>query len=249
MKILLITVAGSSTRFSRSIGKEVLKCIYYEKEFKDCLLYRMIYRDLSFDKYIIVGGYKFTELQSAINMQFKELKDKIVLVENDKFVEYGSGYSLYLGLKVAVGYKPSSVVFAEGDLWVDEKSFLQVVNSKLDVVTFNRASIDAQKSVVFYFDKNEKVHYLYDLSHNALEIKEPFLSIYNSGQIWKFNDCNRLCTVFSSLSGSDWQGTNLVFVQKYFGEANKCEYDLLELRYWLNCNTVNDFKKIDEVIE
>ena len=162
MKALIITVAGSSTRFSRSIGKECLKCIYYEEDFTQSLLYKTVYRDLSFDKYVIVGGYKFDELKRAVDLYLQSVKDKIVLINNEKYAEYGSGYSLYLGLQYVVDGEFDEVVFAEGDLWVDGESFAAVLNSPQDVITFNRDTIDALKSVVFYFDKDNYVHYLYD---------------------------------------------------------------------------------------
>ena len=247
MKVLIITVAGSSTRFSRSIGKDCLKCIYYENKFEDTLLYKTVYRDLSFDKYVIVGGYKFDELERAVNTYFKPIKDKITLVNNEKFSEYGSGYSLYLGLKEIIGEEADEIVFAEGDLWVDDESFSNVVNSTKDVVTFSRDTIDARKSVVFYFDRNGYIHYLYDTAHDCLEIKEPFISVYNSGQIWKFKDMQHLKDSFYGLQAKDWQGTNLVFIQKYFGSMHIDEFQLTELKKWLNCNTVADFRKIGEV--
>lgn len=232
MKALIITVAGSSTRFSRSIGKECLKCIYYEEDFTQSLLYKTVYRDLSFDKYVIVGGYKFDELKRAVDLYLQSVKDKIVLINNEKYAEYGSGYSLYLGLQYVVDGEFDEVVFAEGDLWVDGESFAAVLNSPQDVITFNRDTIDALKSVVFYFDKDNYVHYLYDTAHNSLEIKEPFLSVYNSGQIWKFKHIQRVKDAFYSLGGDKWQGTNLVFIQKYFGEIKNGGFELVEMKKW-----------------
>ncbi len=247
MKALIITVAGSSTRFSRSIGKECLKCIYYEEDFTQSLLYKTVYRDLSFDKYVIVGGYKFDELKRAVDLYLQSVKDKIVLINNEKYAEYGSGYSLYLGLQYVVDGEFDEVVFAEGDLWVDGESFAAVLNSPQDVITFNRDTIDALKSVVFYFDKDNYIHYLYDTAHNSLEIKEPFLFVYNSGQIWKFKHIQRVKDAFYSLGGDKWQGTNLVFIQKYFGEIKNGGFELVEMKKWFNCNTVSDFRKIGDI--
>ena len=52
MKILVITVAGSSTRFSKSIGKDCLKCIYTESDVKDTLLHRLLSINKGYDKFI-----------------------------------------------------------------------------------------------------------------------------------------------------------------------------------------------------
>lgn len=246
MKILLITVAGTSSRFGKSIGRECLKCIYFKNSYKDTLLYKTIFRDETFDKYVIVGGYKFDELKAYADKYLSAVKDKIVLLENERYADYGSGYSLFVGLDYAVKCGFDQLVFAEGDLWVDRQSFKEVSFSAKDVITFNRETIDAQKSVVFYYDTENRVHYIYDTAHNCLEIKQPFMSIYNSGQIWKFTDFNAVKTIINRMSVEDWYGTNLVFIQNYFGGRDKDEYLLAEFKEWYNCNTVEDYNKIAE---
>ena len=60
MKVLIITVAGMSTRFSQSVGAPCLKCLYHEGRAKDSLLYRMLHQDGKFDRYVIVGGVRGT---------------------------------------------------------------------------------------------------------------------------------------------------------------------------------------------
>lgn len=248
MKILIITVAGESTRFGKSIGKDCLKCLYFKNSYKESLLYKTIFRDESFDKYVIVGGYRFNDLLSFADKYLSAVKDKLVILENKRYHDYGSGYSLYFGVKYAVESGFDNLVFAEGDLWVDKESFLNVSGAASDFITFNRESIDAQKSVVFYYDTDNTVHYLYDTSHNNLEIKEPFVSVYNSGQIWGFADYNAVKRVFDGMPIDGWYGTNLVFIQNYFGNRNKNSYMLAELKEWYNCNTVADYNKIAEKI-
>ena len=80
MKILILTVAGMSSRFSRSIGRECLKCIYYENDIKESLLYKMVFDNNAFDKYIIVGGFHYEELSKIINTEFADYSDKIELL-------------------------------------------------------------------------------------------------------------------------------------------------------------------------
>lgn len=41
MRILLVTVAGLSSRFSQSVGYPCLKCLYHEGESTRTLLYRL----------------------------------------------------------------------------------------------------------------------------------------------------------------------------------------------------------------
>ncbi len=244
MKILLITVAGLSSRFSESLGSSCIKCLYHKKDFRESLLYRMLHHSVAFDKYIIVGGYKFEELSEAVESWFPEFLDRIILVENEKFSDYGSGYSLYLGLRAAQSIPYEELIFAEGDLFVDDESFCRVYASQKSVITCNHEAIWADKAVVFYYDRAGGIHYLYDTNHNALEIREPFTGIFNSGQIWKFHDKNLLERAMNRLSESDWQGTNLRLVQEYFKELQTEEYETISFVEWINCNTVFDFERI-----
>lgn len=244
MKILIITVAGMSTRFSRSVGKEVIKCLYHEDNFSGSLLYRMLHLNAEFDKYIIVGGYRYDELEAAVKENFPELSDRIIMTENKAFEEYGSGYSLYCGIMEAVKYSPDEIVFAEGDLFVDEASFIKVVSSDKSVLTYNSDPITAAKAVAMYIDAEGAVRYIYDTGHSALEIKEPFLAVYNSGQIWKFSSLRILRETLSSMSAEDWTGTNLVMIENYFRRLSANEYEMIGFDRWINCNTVQDFRKI-----
>lgn len=245
MKILIITVAGSSTRFSKSIGKEVLKCLFYINDKGEALLYRMIHQHAAFDKYIIVGGYKFEELQKSVNDWFPKLKEKIVVVNNPYYADFGSGYSLYCGLQEAIKYDFDSIVFAEGDLFVDEDSYVRVVEAEKSVITCNHDPILANKAVAYYFDLNNVVHYIYDTAHSALEIHEPFLAIYNSGQIWKFANSLLVKKVYQEMATDEWEGTNLIFVENYFKQIPIVEREIISFKNWINCNTVEDFKKIE----
>lgn len=244
MKALLVTVAGMSTRFSKSIGKECLKCIYSDESIENSLLYRMLQQPVEFDRYIIVGGYKFDELKAAIDMHFTAWKDRIVLVENEHFHDYGSGYSLFCGLQKAVEIGCDQVVFAEGDLFLDEASFVLAANSDKNVITCNKEAIYANKAVAFYFDTKDRIHYIYDTGHSALVINEPFKSIFNSGQVWKFSDKDLMRSTLEELSETEWQGTNLVFVERYFGKLNPNDMEVIFFERWINCNTVADYKKI-----
>lgn len=245
MKILLITVAGLSSRFSQSLGRQSLKCIYFETDIRESLLYRMLNQPVTFDKYIIVGGFMFDELAAALKgTAFDEFRDKIILVENEQYAVYGSGYSLYRGLEAAAAIPFDELVFAEGDLYVDGESFASVCAAGKNVLTRNNEPILASSSVAFYYDLQYGIHYIYDTSHSALVVKEPFQGIFNSGQIWKFAQPERLTAVMEQMSAADWQGTNLELVQRYFGGLSKDCYEMVALKKWINCNTVADYNKI-----
>ena len=244
MKIMIITVAGVASRFSESIGRPCLKCLYYENDIKESLLYHMLCQNSEVDKYVIVGGFKFEELEEAINQYFGEFNNKIIFVKNEKYTEYGSGYSLYLGLEAIKSLDYEELVFAEGDLWVDDDSFKRIWKAHGNVITCNSGAILASKSVAFYYDFQYHIHYIFDTDHSLLEIKEPFRGIFNSGQIWKFSQRERVLDSISRLTQEEWSQTNLNFVQQYFGDLNQEEYEIIDLRKWVNCNTVDDFRQI-----
>lgn len=123
MNALLIAAAGASSRFRESLGRPCLKCLYYEKSYKESLLYRMLDHQVKFDYYIIVGGFQYKELEHFVEQYLKEIRDRIILLENKEFARYGSGYSLFIGLKKAMELECDEVLFAEGDLFVDRAGF------------------------------------------------------------------------------------------------------------------------------
>lgn len=246
MRVLIITVAGMSERFSKSLGKKCLKCIYYPNNMKESLLYRMIRQADGIDKYIIVGGFMYDQLEIAIGQNFADCIDKIILVKNEKFQEYGSGYSLYIGLQKALELDFDEIIFAEGDLFVDTNSFQKVIASARDVITCNQDAILADKAVAFYYDERHEIHYIYDTDHHAFQIQGPFFGIFNSGQIWKFVQPDRVKDIYAGIK-EEWKGTNLVFIQRYFQGLGQEEYSMIQFEKWINCNTLADFQQIAKI--
>jgi len=246
MKVLIVTVAGISSRFSQSIGEPTIKCLFHKNSIEECLLYTLLEQSKDFDKYIIVGGYRYGELKSVLENEFTRFLEKIILVENEHYEDFGSGYSLFVGLMKAIEIKADDIVFAEGDLFLDKSDYSSVCKSKKSVITVNNEHILANKAVALYQDEAEKVHYIYDTGHKSLIINEPFIAIYNSGQVWKFSDEIVVKEVFSQMNDEDWQGTNLVFVEKYFQCVEKGDIEYIAFSKWINCNTVDDFNKIGE---
>lgn len=242
MKVLVVTVAGMSSRFSRSVGRECLKCIYYENRVEESLLYRILHKR-EFDKYIVVGGFLYAQLQAFVEEYCRELLPNIQLVYNEHYENYGSGYSLYLGLEALRDVPYDEVVFAEGDLALDTESFCAIADAGVDVLTYNSEPIWADKAVVYYFDSGYRIHYLYDVNHQNLQIPEPFVGVFNSGQVWKFTQPSKLKEVLSHLNEEEKKGTNLVIIQRYFDGVKKGEYQVLGFKEWVNCNTIEDFKR------
>ena len=188
----------------------------------------------------------YEQLQQIIESDFPELGDKIVLVQNENYMKYGSGFSFYCGLKAAMETNFDEIIFAEGDLFVDSNTFVKLCHMPKNVVTCNQEPIVAKRAVAFYFDKQNQIHYIYDTNHSRFVIDEPFLAIYNSGQIWKFVDSVLLRNTFSSMSREEWQGTNLVLIEKYFQQLKKEDFEIIQFEKWINCNTIEDFKRIEK---
>lgn len=239
MKTLIVTVAGTATRFNRDTDKETLKCIFYQESPNYSILNLLIDKSVEIDKIIIVGGYLYDELLKFVEQNLSEHKNKIQVVYNEYYNTYGSGYSLIMGINAVDD--ADEIVFAEGDLYFDIESYSKVIHSNKDVITVNREFISSEKSVVLYVNDRDEVKYLYDVNHKFLEIPEPITSIYNSGQVWKFRSVDKLRNVVNSLTENQTKGTNLEIIQNYFNDIPFSMIDLISFNEWCNCNTVDDY--------
>ena len=243
MKSLIITVAGLSSRFNRDTKEDVLKCLYYEDVPSNSLLSFQVHATYDLvDEIIVVGGYKYEDLERFIRTEMKDVNPKMKLVYNDHYSDYGSGYSLLKGIEV-VSEQAGDIIFIEGDLFFDTKSVEQIFISKKDVISVNDEPILSNKSVALYFDSQNYPHYIYDTSHSCLEIHEPFTAIYNSGQMWKFMNPSRVREICRSLAPEQERGTNLEIIQAYFGAYKNSQLDIIRVNLWFNCNTVADYRE------
>lgn len=195
-----------------------------------------------------MGGFLFDKLQQFVEQHLTSYLSRIHLIYNPEYKTYGSGYSLLLGIQAACK-EASEIVFVEGDLYYDHVDFAKVTASTKDVLTINREPIKANKAVALYETLDGKVRYLYDTAHKHLQINEPFLSIYNSAQIWKFRNVPKLRSVLEKLSPVQLRGTNLEIIQSYFGNLSQPDYDIVTFDTWHNCNTVEDYKKVYSIIK
>ena len=114
MRSLIITVAGTANRFNRDTREKVLKCLYYEDTPDNALLSIQIHKAFALvDEIIVVGGYKYDDLEHFINKNLTDVKSRIKLVFNVHFSDYGSGFSLLKGIE-KVSEKADEIVFIEG---------------------------------------------------------------------------------------------------------------------------------------
>lgn len=243
MKTLIITVAGTATRFNRDTETPTLKCLYEIGGPRNTLLYKILDKARDFDEFVIVGGYLFDKLKHFVDTDLDEFRERIKLVYNPEYSTFGSGYSLILGIQ-NVNPQAGEVVFVEGDLYYDEADFLKIKSAERNVFTVNHELITAKKAVVVYENDRHYLRYLYDTSHSYLTIPEPFLAVYNSGQVWKFLDIKKLARILDSLSPAQIKGTNLEIIQAYFGDLAQEEYEMVVFDTWHNCNTVKDYETV-----
>ena len=138
----------------------------------------------------------------------------------------------------------NEILFVEGDLDIDSESFLNVVNSNCNVLTFNHKPIYSNKAVVLYQNENEDYHYLFNSNHGMLTLDEPFKAIYNSGQVWKFQDIGLLKKANDNFKENLIEDTNLGIIQKYFDLIDNNLIEVIGFRHWVNCNTRKDYEFI-----
>lgn len=238
MKYLLVTVAGIAGRFNEGYAEKYLKCIYYVGKPQNTLLYRILDQNRDYDRIVIVGGYLYKELKEYVQNYLADLKDKIVLLNNVHYKEYGSAYSLKLGLEACLQKADvEEIFFTEGDLYVGTEDYQRLKEVRQDIFTFNHERILAEKAVVVYRTK-EGWHYAFDTNHQGIVMPGTILEIYNSAQMWKFCNIRDLKAIYENMPEEEWRGTNLTLIQTYFRKKNVCP---VEINEWVNCNTRADY--------
>lgn len=244
MKIAIVAVAGVSSRFNQGENEVVLKGIYTTTDDKKTLLYSILRKCTGFDKVVLVGGYQYESLKTYIELHREEFPFPIELVYNEHYSDLGTGYTLRVGLDECLREEAcSEITLIEGDLFFDEASFEQVKEAQKSIATYNHKVIYSNKAVIAYVDLQERLKYVFSTSHGAVQIPEEFLAIYNSGQIWKFADMDITRKLVKEFPDEGWEGTNLKFVESYFGEVSADERKMLPLEVWENCNTRSDYQK------
>lgn len=245
MRALVVTVAGTSSRFSESTGEPTLKCIYHEGDPSRTLIGRILRQaGRAFDRIVVVGGFMFDELEEHLaSLLSAALVEKVQLVRNDHFADRGSGWSLFEGLKALQGEPLEAVVFVEGDLSMADESMAALCSRSGDAITCTDSPVEARSSVALYEDAEGHPRYAYDTAHGLLKVGEPFRWIRSSGQAWRFGDPERLFAVMGELPESAHAGTNLELVGAYFSPLQMSDVELICLQGWLNCNTVQDYRR------
>lgn len=246
MNTAIITIAGLSRRFNEGVAESdrVLKALHTEGGAEDTLLFHLLRKCAFADRIVLVGGYRFDELQDWTERLRGEFP-QAVLVKNDRYADLGSGYSLFLGIREALRGGADEILFAEGDLDVDDASFARAAASRLSVLTYNTSDpIYANKAVVLYADAAGRYKYLYNSAHGLLSIPEPFSCVLNSGQVWKFTEMDMLQDACEEFYRTEREATNLAIIQRYVSRIPAEKIELIHLKRWTNCNTREDYRRI-----
>ena len=247
-KTAIITLAGMSSRFSKSVGYECHKSLYRSNPDGECLLdwQLALIAKYGFDQIVLVGGYKYDELALYVRNRYEGWP--ITLVRNDHYSDLGSGYSLCLGVE-AVSAETSAVLFMEGDLLFDEPTFKELASKSDNAITTTKTIVDARTSVAFYVSDSGRLRYVYDTKHETLTIPEAFLCIGNSGQVWQFFDARKLKSIVNGLSAEQKSGTNLVPIVEYFKDVDAKKVRICQFDAWFNCNTIADYRNMEKFVE
>ncbi len=250
MNTVIITNAGISSRFNRGMAPEqvCLKAIYHDGEPKDTLLYHMLQKCDFADRIILVGGYLIDDLEAYVSKVVPQhIRERLHIVCNPRYKDLTSGYSLYVGVLEALkDSDTTTILFAEGDLDLDDDTFQCIAKSDKNVLTTNSTPIFSNKAVVLYQNDSGRYRYAFNAEHGFLRIEEPFSCIFNSGQVWKFTDMQKLKESAEHFCEKDIKGTNLVIVQDYLDHIEPEEIEVFSFKRWVNCNTREDFAGIQK---
>lgn len=238
---LVVLAAGESSRFRDSVGRDVLKCVYREAAHQTSLLGRLLDQAEGWvDHVVVVAGHRVADLKAELAARPGPTPTVVV---NPRARELGSNYSMHLGLAAALSDPGCQrIVCLEADLVVDTPSLRDILARTGTVISATTRPIRAQTSVVYYRDTAGRYRYIFDESHNQLEIGEPFTEIGNSGQVWAFADLARLGAVMAR-AATDPVGfgldASLGLVDAYLAQAQP---EVVTFGCWHNCNTVADLR-------
>ncbi len=243
-KKAIITAAGMATRFAASVGREVHKLLYRESA-APCLLERQLtlLAAAGFTSVTVVGGYRFDEMRAFINSGSPNWDaDMVHLVHNRHFLDYGCAYSFITGIQTVDGDE-EQIVLLEGDLAFDAETFLSI-SSGGDVISFSPDPIRADRSVALGIDGRNRVFYAFDGCHRSLTVPDGFTFLANSGQVWGLADADLLLRLAWEYPSDRYRGSGLDLVSEYYNRRDGGQVRLAGFRRWLNCNTVEEYRKI-----
>ena len=257
-KYAIITAAGCSTRFSKSIGFECHKSLMPVgglncKSLLEWQIKTLI--DNGVDQVFAVGGYMWKIFNSQINKLELKYKEKVRAVFNSEYLTTGSYMSMFLGfdkmyhlIKSDTILEPTSIICVEGDVYAS--NFAEFVAKPFDYnysirpTTNGKSVLRADRDVIGIIDDHGFLSWKYSTKHSEFtNIPSSIKILFNSGQIWEiclkgFN----LRKIHERLDQQSYKNdTNLTFID-YFSDKPDTPF---ELKGWVNANTVDEIKTIN----
>lgn len=258
-KYAIITAAGCSTRFSKSIGFECHKSLTPVDglDGKSLLKWQIeTLIDNGVERVFAVGGYMFNIFNSQINNLEQKYKDKVEKVFNSEYFTTGSYLSMFLGfdrmyqlIKQNAIPEPTSIICVEGDVYASNlaefvaKPF-DYGNCTIRPTTNGKSVLRADRDVIGVIDECGLLSWKYSTKHSEFtNVPSSIKMIFNSGQIWeicmKFLDWRK---VHEQLDQQSYKNdTNLTFIDFFSDEPDTP----FELKDWVNANTVDDIRTIN----
>lgn len=258
-KYAIITAAGCSTRFSKSIGFECHKSLTPVDGLggKSLLKWQIeTLIDNGVERVFAVGGYMFNIFNSQINNLEQKYKGKVEKVFNSEYLTTGSYLSMFLGfdrmyqlIKSGSIPEPTSIICVEGDVYASNLGEFAAMpfdygNYTIRPTTNGKSVLRADRDVIGVIDDCGLLSWKYSTKHSEFtNVPASIKMVFNSGQIWeicmKFLDWRK---VHKQLDQQSYKNdTNLMFID-YFSDEPDTPF---ELKDWVNANTVNDIRTIN----
>lgn len=258
-KYAIITAAGCSTRFSKSIGFEYHKSLtpVAGLDGKSLLKWQIeTLIDNGVERVFAVGGYMFNIFVSQINDLEPKYKEKVSAIFNSEYFVTGSYLSMFLGfdrmyqlIKQNAIPEPTSIICVEGDVYASNlgefvtKPFAH--SNTIRPTTNGKSVLRADRDVIGVIDDYGLLSWKYSTKHSEFtNIPSSIKMIFNSGQIWEI--CVKFIDWGNAHKQLDQQSykndTNLTFID-YFSNVPDTPF---ELKGWVNANTIEDLNNINK---
>ena len=252
----LILAAGVGSRMGRSTHKCLTQI--NGKEFIKLQMEKLM-NAYNIGKFFIVVGHKATEIEEALGDEF--MGAPIQYVFNGHYEDYGSGYSLMLGLRAMSesSFRSCDLVVTEADCLVPQEAYESLkcdsgsrclVGPKVDIHKSVLVTVHADDP-----EEEEVSSFCYDRTHRNVfsQLKPDHRPVGESIQTWYFNN-----DVLGKYLG---KARNMVDIPFFCREASNLsvmnhllmeDYDILKMKVvwyegtFINLNTPADIQLASE---
>ena len=237
----LITLAGGSTRFAKSVG--IVQPVQINKS-----------------TYVLAGNPTILEIQINAMMKFCNINEiylvvgcgsasvgsiikkyigriSIHVIESDNWENTGTAQSFKLGFDKIYEDHGSAcrVTFFEGDILTNFCA-LKLFNRSCDMIAYTNKMIDAKESVIGYKTVHGTYGFAYDSEHTEFPRIEEATQIFNCANVYHFADAKRMHDAISNWHIDEFTENLLLFEEYFSAGENEYTQEIL-VDPWYNCNT------------